>query len=198
MGYLIENIECSDAALQAAIAKIRTDSDGARQDFEQAIAELLPVDPYLKNKANTKSVTFAISNVEGKPGRGAKTGVDLRWYDPSEWKTLSFEEQKELVEWRKTKEGKAATKDQADQLSKSNKRKKNREKNGSRNKKFKARIAALEKELGDKKEVEEQEKKVSLSRSIFWHSELILALTREGVNGGRMAQERPLESMTNI
>merc|ERR1719474_2553619 len=45
---------------------------------------------------------------------------------------------------------------------------------------------------------EEQEKKVSLSRSISWHSDLVLALTRERVNGGRMAQERPRELMTNI
>jgi len=33
VGYLIENIKCSDAALQDTITKVRTDNGGARQDF---------------------------------------------------------------------------------------------------------------------------------------------------------------------
>ena len=105
--YLLENIECSDSSLQAAIAKVRTDTDGAREDFELAVSELLPVDPFVRNKANSKSVTFAISGVDGDTqGRGSKTGVDLRWYDDDEWKKLSSSEQEELREWRKTNAGK--------------------------------------------------------------------------------------------
>ena len=34
VGYLLENIEFSDTALQAAIAKVRTDTGGAQQYFE--------------------------------------------------------------------------------------------------------------------------------------------------------------------
>ena len=113
MGYLLENIECSDSSLQAAIAKVRTDTDGAREDFELAVSELLPVDPFVKNKATSKTVTFAISGIDGeKPGRGNKTEVDLWWYDSAEWKKLPSEEQEELREWRKTNDGKKATEEQ--------------------------------------------------------------------------------------
>ena len=79
VGYLIDNIKCSNAALQAAIAKACTNTGGARDNFEQAVAELLSVDPYIPNKTNTKSVTFAnVSSFGGQPGQGGKTGVDLR------------------------------------------------------------------------------------------------------------------------
>ena len=152
MGYLLENIECSDSSLQAAIAKVRTDTDGAREDFELAVSELLPVDPFVKNKAASKSVTFAISGVDGeKPGRGNKTGVDLRWYDSAEWKRLSSEEQEELREWRKTNDGKKATEEQHAKKfgSPSSKRKKKANK-GNANKKLKAKLASLEKELDEK------------------------------------------------
>ena len=35
VGYLISNIDFSDAALQAAIAKVKTDTNGSKQDFEK-------------------------------------------------------------------------------------------------------------------------------------------------------------------
>ena len=50
VGYLIDNIEHSDADLRAAIAQVRTNSQGARDDFEKAVAILLPVDPFWKIK----------------------------------------------------------------------------------------------------------------------------------------------------
>ena len=99
MGYLLENIECADSSLQAAIAKVQTDTNRAREYFELADSELLPVDPFAQNKATSKSVTFAISGVDGdKPGCGAKAGVDLWRYDTAEWRKLSDEEKQELRE----------------------------------------------------------------------------------------------------
>ena len=66
-----------------------------------------------RNKDASKSVTFAIYGVDGdKSGHGAKTGVDLWWYDTAEWKKLSDEEKEELWEWQKNNLGKKATEDQ--------------------------------------------------------------------------------------
>ena len=57
---LIDNIENSDAALQAAIANIRQNTNGMRDDFEKAAAVLLPVDPYIKKIAIKRTVSFQI------------------------------------------------------------------------------------------------------------------------------------------
>ena len=103
VGYLISNIDCSDAALQAALAKVRTDTNGSRQNFKQAVNEILPVDPFVKKQASSKTVTNAISGTEGeaaRPKRGPKTGVDLRWYDKEGWRSLIEDEQNKLWEWR--------------------------------------------------------------------------------------------------
>ena len=162
VGYLIDNIKCSDAALQAAIAKVRTDTGGARDNFEQAVTELLPVDPYTRNKANTKTVTFAnVSTFEGQPGRGVKTGVDLRWYEQSEYQNLSKDQKAELTAWRATSEGKSATKEHFDSHKGNNKKRKNKDNRKQQKKKFRARVAALEKELEANKEEKEKESKVS-------------------------------------
>ena len=50
VGYSIENIEYSDAVPEVSIAKVWTDNGGARQDFEQVVTEILPVDPLLASK----------------------------------------------------------------------------------------------------------------------------------------------------
>ena len=42
---------------------MRTNSQGARDDFEKAVAILLHVDPFLKNRANKNAVSFEISGV---------------------------------------------------------------------------------------------------------------------------------------
>ena len=48
---LIDVIENSDAALQAAVASIRQNSQGVRADFEKAAAVLLLVDPFIQSTA---------------------------------------------------------------------------------------------------------------------------------------------------
>ena len=55
---LIDSIENSDAALQVAIDSIRQNTNGMRDDFEKASAVLLSVNPYVKNNANKKSISF--------------------------------------------------------------------------------------------------------------------------------------------
>ena len=58
MSNLIDGIENSDAALQAAVANIRQSSNGMRDDFEKAVTVLLPVDPFTKNTASKKIWDF--------------------------------------------------------------------------------------------------------------------------------------------
>ena len=52
VGFLLDNIECEDTALQAAIAVIEEDDgpDGKRNDFEAAAAHILPKDPVVKKQ----------------------------------------------------------------------------------------------------------------------------------------------------
>ena len=52
MGYLLDTIENNKAQLQAAIANVREDTGngtpaniGKRNDFEEAVAYILPSDP---------------------------------------------------------------------------------------------------------------------------------------------------------
>ena len=54
VGYLLSNIENSNAALQAALANIRQDNNGMRNDFEAAVATLIPVDPFVQHKGTKK------------------------------------------------------------------------------------------------------------------------------------------------
>ena len=80
IGYLIDNLENSDAALQAAIASICQDTNGSRNDFERAVAILLPVDPYAKKSATKRAVSFESSSLSSKNGRLKPTGFELHWY----------------------------------------------------------------------------------------------------------------------
>ena len=104
---LIDSIENSDAALQAAIANIRHNANGMRDNFEKAAAVLLPVDPYIKNIANKRTVSFQISAL-GKAnsfGRGEQSVVDLRWYKADECAKLKPAEKRELNAWQRTEDG---------------------------------------------------------------------------------------------
>ena len=50
VGLLIDTIQCADAGLQAAMASVKTDNGpyGLRNNFERAVAHLLPYDPVAK------------------------------------------------------------------------------------------------------------------------------------------------------
>ena len=118
VGYLLEAIQCQDAGLQAAMASIRTNDDvnGKRNDFEKAVAHLLPYDPVAKQRATigSKRPVTNISLVDGeeaedtntaevgsadtKPSIG-KTGVHLRYYKTKEYHKLTNEQKLELKKW---------------------------------------------------------------------------------------------------
>ena len=137
VGYLLDAIESQDARLLAAIANVRDDkgdgtaaNPGKRNDFELAVAYLLPECPVARTKKGAGKRTNAeISEVEvgsvgdsevevgsfgEKKGIG-KTGVHLRWHKISEFKKLSDEQKEELFQWRKSKseEKKKTTKKKA-------------------------------------------------------------------------------------
>ena len=124
VGYLLESIKCPDPALQAAKASVANDKadDGARSNFEKAVAVLVPQDPVARkrNKNTKSSVQFDISGVETENGteKGAdvsafgskiskgKTGVEFRFHTKKEYGDLSHEQKEELALWRKSKGGK--------------------------------------------------------------------------------------------
>ncbi len=58
VGYLIENIDCADKDVTTAVSRIRLDDttnaqgnpSGTHNDFERAVAFLLPTDPVRKKR----------------------------------------------------------------------------------------------------------------------------------------------------
>ena len=68
VGYLLDAIQCSDAGLQAAMADIKTDQAGLRNDFEATASFLLPYDPVQKrrNDHGTKRGPADISDATGE------------------------------------------------------------------------------------------------------------------------------------
>ena len=120
VGLVLDNIECSDAGLQAAMASVRTDSaaaGGLRNNFELMAAHLLQYDPVQKKRAaqGDKRAAAEISNTTGeesanvssfgtKKGIG-KTGVHLRYHQAEEYKALSKAQAQELREWRESTGG---------------------------------------------------------------------------------------------
>ena len=112
--YLLDAIQNSDAELQAALASVRRDDPGMRDDFEKAAAYLLPSCPVARKKKGIKrplDATVAAANghkptpspkTQLKPGIG-KTGVELRFYKVSEYKKLTDDQKMELAEWRQNR-----------------------------------------------------------------------------------------------
>ena len=120
VGFLLDNIQTTDANLSAAIASIKQnrDVDGPRYNFEEASAILQAADP-VASRQSTKRTSAQISSVEAddddvnvsstalKKGVG-KTGVQLQYYKDSEFRALSKAQKTELISWRNTPEGKTA------------------------------------------------------------------------------------------
>ena len=118
VGYVLDNIQCNDAGLQAAMASVKTDTtpNGLRNNFEAMASHLLPYDPVQKKRAaaGDKRPSAEISDVNAdevnissfgtKKGIG-KTGVHLRYHSPEEYKALNKAQADELREWRKTTDG---------------------------------------------------------------------------------------------
>ena len=114
VGYLLDAIECNDPPLQAAMANVEEDigdgtaaNPGKRNNFELAVAYILPKDPVAKKResaskrgaAEISDVNANISGFGDKEGIG-KSGVHLRWHSNDEYAKLTKEQRKELNQWR--------------------------------------------------------------------------------------------------
>ncbi len=165
VGYLLDAIETDSPQLHAAMAKIDRDPV-VRSDFELSAAMLIPKDPFAKNEATKqKSVTFNISCVDGdegasktvsKNGRGSKTGVDLCWHSPEEFKQLSHAEKSELSAWQKSPEGKKKTGSERNKHF-SEKKKRRGPSDTKEVKKLKAQVAALQAKQDEKEKATEND-----------------------------------------
>ena len=123
--FLIDSITCADPTLQAAIGLIRSNVNGMRSNFELAANSLIEVDPFSRSRRQRERPNAQISAIDFSAGRGPKTGVDLRWHSPPEFKALSKEQKDELISWQKTDEGKATLNKSKAEKDKSGKRKDN-------------------------------------------------------------------------
>jgi hypothetical protein len=150
VGYLINNITNGDPDLRAAIASIRINNEGMRDNFEDAVSFLLPVDPYSKSRAHGGRNNPQVSDTALQNKQQSKTGVDFRWHKPDEYSKLSKDQRIELYEWQSTKEGKAKT---AKQRKESNAPNPTR----SAKKKLQAKVSALEAQLKEAQQPEIKE-----------------------------------------
>ena len=101
--YMIDNITSVDPDLKAGIAQIRTDANGARSNFEEAVNILLPLDPYKPTRKRVRTAEVgSMAAGAGKANSGTgSTGVEFRYYKTSEFKKLTKEQKRELMEYRK-------------------------------------------------------------------------------------------------
>ena len=110
--YLLDAIQCSDPALQAAMALVQNDTSpsGKMNSFEDTASFLLPNDPVARKRnssvgRNTPDISSVTGEVEvsaadlSRPGVG-KTGVELRYYSKKEYHKLSDKQKDELRDWR--------------------------------------------------------------------------------------------------
>ena len=112
VNYLLDGIITSDAGLQAAMASIRADTPadgtGKQDNFEDAAVYIIPFDPVSKRRGVKRQHDIAAVKPDLNIQRGS-TGVELRFYKPSEYKCLSKEQKEELRELR-TSRKKGSTK----------------------------------------------------------------------------------------
>ena len=118
VGYLLDNIDCSDRDVATALSHIRLDDavGGMRSDFERSVAFLLPTDPVKKKRGGNKRNAGQISGTtatnanddESKKKKKTRfkttcgeTGVEFRFYKPAEFGKLSREQKDELRDHRK-------------------------------------------------------------------------------------------------
>ena len=102
VGYLLNGIECDDAALLAAITKVEEDDTptGKRSDFELCATHLLPKDPVVKKRLLIfKCSAGQISGVD--TGTGPRddiglTGVHYQYYTPDEFAGLTHARRDDL------------------------------------------------------------------------------------------------------
>ena len=105
VNFVLDGILTSDAGLQAAMAGVRADAPedgtGKQDNFEAAASYIIPFDPVSKRRGTKRTNhEVAAATPDLSTNKGPKTGVELRFYKPSEYRCLSSEQKKELKELR--------------------------------------------------------------------------------------------------
>ena len=105
----LDAIKSKDPTLLAAIANVRQDDNpnGMMNNFEKAVAYLIPACPVAPNRKPSKAMAH-IAKVELKTGKG-KSGVEFRFYTDKEYRYLSDEQKLELRNYRVSQSKNAKT-----------------------------------------------------------------------------------------
>ena len=102
VGRLIKSIQSKDPAIVYAMTHIQGNNQ-QRDDFELAADFLLLTAPKLKDTGSGPHRVSAIKTSKDgkyKSKSVGKTGVELRYYAKKEYKKLSQDQKKELMDWR--------------------------------------------------------------------------------------------------
>ena len=102
VGRLIKSIQSKDPAIVSAMTHIQGNNQ-QRNDFELAADFLLLTAPKLKDTGSGPHRVSAIKTSKDgkyKSKSVGKTGVELRYYAKKEYKKLSQDQKKELMDWR--------------------------------------------------------------------------------------------------
>ena len=167
VGYLLDNIVSDDKDLTAALSSIRANTNNMRDNFEEAVKFMLPMDPYSKKRkaGPGKKVTISDATLQGRSGT---TGVEFRWHTDPEYYGLNTEQRSELFDWQhKTTDGKKCFKEGM-----AKKRAASGNKGGGQAtgksarrrhsyKKMEAKVSSLEKKLEEKKEKESDKEQIA-------------------------------------
>ena len=110
--YLLKGVtDCNDVQFKSMVATIQSQEDdekGAYASFEKTASLLLKVCPVTRSNTKKKVRISApevasaeVSSLNKIIKKGPKTGVDVRYYKPGEWRKLSKAEKKELRECKR-------------------------------------------------------------------------------------------------
>ena len=97
---LLDYIEvCTNSKICACVSNISNETNGMIDDWEAAVAHLLP-DCSISKRARTKCKVGDIYGVDGgfKVGLRPKLGVELRYHKPPQYQLLSNEQKVKLKE----------------------------------------------------------------------------------------------------
>ena len=160
------------------MASVKQDKtpNGLCENFEDTVATLLPADPVSKKqvKGSKRGAEISLVSFEDKvsvasasamkSGKGATTGVDLRFHTLAEYEKLSHAQRGELKAWRMTPEGRAAVKVSKAQRSGNNKNSPSKKRTGDQTK---AIAAAVETALAKKAKADQLESTESTQAEAF-------------------------------
>ena len=120
--YLLQSIETSDPTVCSAKTTIQADGT-MKNDFEAAADFLIVTAPVTKHQNNQNHNVSAVNfqkkggnknsnkwnrkgGKRGKVDTGPKTGVELRYYQPGEWRRLTQDQRDECISIRKNEKRK--------------------------------------------------------------------------------------------